>query len=219
MLTNYDAIIIDLDGTLVDSVPDLAYALNNTLAKRGHPELAVDVVRNMIGGGIPKLLERGLTAHGADASEEAVSENLPYMLEIYEKNATNNTVLYPGARELLDHLKSRKFPTALCTNKPTEVTHIILKNLEIADCFHCIIGGTSGFPKKPDPASLKHILGELKADPKKTLMVGDSAVDVGAARAAGLPVAIMTYGYSKTPASELKADFVLDRLDEILKPL
>ena len=211
-----EAVIIDLDGTLVDSVPDLAYALNAVLMEDGHPELAVDIVRNMIGGGIPKLLERGLRAHDADSSEEAVAQRLPRMIEIYEANATKNTRLYPGCEELLKALKARSIPMALCTNKPTEATHIIMNELGIADYFDVIVGGTSGFPKKPDPRAVNHILSELDVKAENVLMIGDSKVDLGAARNVGAPIALMTYGYSKTPVSELGADHVFDSFTEIV---
>ena len=218
-LSTVKAVILDLDGTLVDSAPDLAYALNNSLAKLDLPAHSVSSVRNMIGGGVPKLIERGLLAHNADASIEVIEEILPGFLEFYGANATRETYLYPGAIDLLSHLKEQSVPTALCTNKPTEATGIILENLNLTDYFVCVIGGTSGFPKKPDPLSLKYILSEMDAAPATTLMIGDSGVDVGAARGAEMPVAIMSYGYSKTPASELGADMVFDSFTEILTGL
>ncbi len=218
MLENLDTIVLDLDGTLVDSAPDLAHALNTILEKHGgHPAHSVSAVRNMIGAGVPKLIERGLRAHGADSSPEVVESLLPDMLAYYTDNATNETNLYPGAENLLRFLKGRGIAVALCTNKPTEVTKVILHNLGVEDYFDIVIGGTSGFPKKPDPASLLSIMSELGTTPERTGMVGDSGHDVESARNAGLKkVAVMSYGYTKTPAQELGADLVFDSFDELV---
>ena len=219
LFADINAIVIDLDGTLVDSAPDIAYAMNTILARQGLPEHAVKDVRNMIGGGIPKILERGLRAHGADASEQAVAKLLPDLIEFYSAHATRETYIYPGGEDLLRYLKAKGLPTAICTNKSKIVTDIILRDLEIMDCFDVVVGGSKDFPKKPDPASLKYIMAELGSTPDDTIMIGDSGVDVGAARNAGMKVAIMNGGYTKTPASELGADHVFDSFHEVLELL
>ena len=141
-------VVIDLDGTLVDSAPDIAYAMNTVLGKLGHPDHAVEDVRTMIGGGIPKILERGLRAHGADASEEMVQKLLPELIEFYSAHATRETYIYPGGEDFIRHLKAERIPAAICTNKSKTVTDIILRDLEIMDYFDVVIGGSKDFPKK-----------------------------------------------------------------------
>ena len=173
----------------------------------------------MIGGGIPKILERGLRAHGADASEEMVQKILPEMIEFYSANATRKTYIYPGGEDFIRHLKSVKMPTAICTNKSIGVTNIILRDLEIMDYFDVVVGGSKDFPKKPDPKGLNYIMAELGSTSDNTIMIGDSGVDVGAARNAGMKVAIINDGYTQTPASELGADLVFDNFGELQEML
>ena len=210
-----EAVIFDLDGTLVDSAPDLAGALNTLLQAQGHPALPEDDIRLMIGAGVPKLISRGLAAHGIDLSEADIEALTPKFLEIYAKRATEKTRLYPGGLETLQTLRDAGKRLGICTNKPTEVTRQILEELDVAGYFASVVGGTSGYAKKPDPAPMHAVLGALSVRAEAALMVGDSPADVGTARAAGMPVVAMSYGYSTTPAAELGADLVLDHLGDV----
>jgi len=210
------AIIFDLDGTLVDSVPDLAGSLNTLLADAfGLPELPIAEVRNMIGAGVPKLIERGLKAHGADHDAARIEALLPKFMEIYLARATQDTALFPGAAEILKAYSEAGVKLGLCTNKPTDVSEQILRDLGVREWFGSVIGGTSGYAKKPDPEPMMVCMEELGVIAARTVFVGDSIADVETARNANLPVIVMSYGYTPIPAAELGGDVVIDRLDEI----
>lgn len=210
------AIIFDLDGTLIDSAPDLAGSLNTVLeAAHGLPALPVDDVRLMIGAGVPKLIERGLRAHGRPHGAEDVDALLPVFMKTYLARATQETKLYPGGEEILKAYAKAGVKIGLCTNKPTDVSEQILTDLGVRELFGCVVGGTSGFAKKPDPEPMRACMEGLGVTAARTLFVGDSIADVKTARNANIPVVVMSYGYTPTPAAELGGDVVIDRLDEI----
>lgn len=211
-----EAVVFDLDGTLLDSAPDLTAALNLVLEMQGLEPLGVDSVRYMIGAGVPKLIERGFREHGVELDAASLdSDLLDAFLSYYDAHAADLSKLYPGTYGLIELLCDRSVRVGLCTNKPTEATLEILKNFQIRDCFDSVIGGTSGFPKKPDPAGLKACLEEMGVEPSQTLYIGDSSIDVKLAKNAGLPVVAMSYGYERTPANELGADLVVDSFEEL----
>ncbi len=210
------AIIFDLDGTLIDSVPDLAGALNTLLDNEaGHPALPQDKVRVMIGNGVTKLIERGLKAHGAAHDAGIVSDLVPKFMDIYLPRATRETYIYKGGAQMLKSLRERGIKIGLCTNKPTDVSIRILTDLGIAGYFSSIIGGTSGHAPKPDPAPMLACLDELGVAAKEALFVGDSTADVKTARNTNMPVVVMSYGYTAIPAAELGGDLVIDTLGEV----
>jgi len=195
------AIVWDLDGTLVESAPDLATALNALLNEQGQQGHTVTNVRPMIGGGVAKLIERGLL--------------VPRFMEIYTACATQSTALVPHAREVLTHFYHAGVKQGLCTNKPYSVTQLILNALDINGFFGSVIGGDSTSTKKPDPLPLMTCLEELGTDPEDAVMVGDSGADVGAARAAKVPVILVPDGYTGMPAVSLGADYVVGNLADI----
>jgi len=211
-----EAVVFDLDGTLLDSAPDLAAALNLILEMQGLSALDVDKVGYMIGAGVPKLIERGFREHGVNLDAENLDADLlDAFLSYYDAHAADLSKVFPGTYGLIEMLCNRSVRIGLCTNKPTEATRAILSSFDIEDCFDSVVGGTSGFPKKPDPAGLKACLKELGVEASQTLYIGDSATDVKTARNAGLPVVVMSYGYEKIPARELGADLVFDNFMEL----
>jgi phosphoglycolate phosphatase len=202
------AVIFDLDGTLADTLHDLAAALNRTLAELDLPPHAPDAVRGMVGGGLGKLLDRGL-----DAGRQRAGERL---VELYAAEPAAQSRLYPGAADALAALRQAGVPLGLCTNKPEPIARDLLQALGIAEAFGCIQGSDAGLPRKPDPAGATHVAARLGAAPGRTIMVGDSLTDVKTARAAGLAgIVLVSYGYSATPAQTLGADAVIDHLDEL----
>ncbi len=211
-----EAVVFDLDGTLVDSAPDLTAALNLVLEMEGLGALDVDTVRYMIGAGVPKLIERGFREHGVklDATD-LDSDLLDAFLSYYDAHAADLSKVYPGTYGLIEMLCDRSVRIGLCTNKPTEATKAILSSFQIEDCFDSVIGGTSGFPKKPDPAGLNACLEEMGVTASQTLYIGDSSTDMKTARNAGLPVVAMSYGYERIPANELGADMVFDSFKDL----
>ena len=215
-----EAVVFDLDGTLLDSAPDLTAALNLVLEMQGLAPLDVDKVRYMIGAGVPKLIERGFREHGVRLDAENMDADLlDAFLAYYDAHAADLSKVYPGTYDLIEFLCNRSVRIGLCTNKPTGATKEILSSFGLEDCFDSVIGGTSGFPKKPDPAGLKACLDELGVEPSQTLFIGNSATDVKTAKNAGLPVVAMSYGYERTPAHELGADLVVDSFRELQRLL
>jgi len=213
---NYPAAIVwDLDGTLVESAPDLATALNALLNEQGQHTHSVDSVRPMIGGGVAKLIERGFRAAGAPLDEAARDDLVPRFMELYMACATESTHLVPHARDVLTHFYHAGVKQGLCTNKPIAVTRLILSALDITGFFNSVIGGDSTDSRKPHPLPLLTCLEELEVRPEDALMVGDSGADVGAARAAGVPVILVPDGYTGVPAVSLGADYVVGDLAEI----
>ncbi len=214
------AVIFDLDGTLIDSVPDLAGALNTVLeVELGRPALPQDDIRVMIGNGVPKLIERGLRAHGEPHDKVAVSALVPKFMAIYLARATRETRPYQGAQQLLEDLSASKIKIGLCTNKPTDVSRQILDDLGLTRYFGSIIGGTSGYAAKPDPEPMLACLKELGVGAQEAVFVGDSTADVKTARNASLPVIVMSYGYTAIPAAELGGDMVIDTLAQVIGAL
>jgi phosphoglycolate phosphatase len=204
------AILFDLDGTLVDSAADMAAALNDVFGEDGFPELTMDAVKNMIGGGIPLLIERALAAHGEETSKQRVAALYPRYREAYFPRATQFTRLFPGALEVLERFRQQGIALGVCTNKPEAIARIILESLEVAPFFGAVIGGDTLDVKKPDPGPVLAGLVKLGCDPSDGLVVGDSAADADAARAAGVPVILVTFGYTRTPVQELANDGIAE---------
>lgn len=204
------AIVWDLDGTLVDSAPDLAAALNTVLDNRGFFTLSVDQVRTMIGNGVPKLVERGFNAVGVRPEPAQLEELIAMFVREYRKCATEHTHPYPGVVEVLQELHSMIIPMGICTNKPEIFTRQILESLGLSRYFSSVIGGDSTSAKKPDPEPVLACLRGLVAEPSLSLMIGDSIHDVHAARAAGVAIGVVPWGYRSVPVEELGADFILN---------
>lgn len=209
------AIVWDLDGTLVDSAPDLAAALNTLLNEQGRHGHTVDLVRPMIGAGVARLIERGFRAAGSPIKDAEVDRLVPRFMEIYTACATDNTNLVPHARDVLEHFYHAGIKQGLCTNKPIAVTRQILGALDISGYFQSVVGGDSTGMKKPHPLPLLTCLEELSTPPQDAVMIGDSGADVGAARAANVPVILVPDGYTGVPAVSLGADYVVGNLADI----
>jgi phosphoglycolate phosphatase len=209
------AIVWDLDGTLVESAPDLASALNALLNEQGQYGHPVANVRPMIGGGVAKLIERGFRAAGESLDSAACEALVPRFMELYTACATDSTHLVPHAREMLQHFYHAGVSQALCTNKPLGVTQLILDALDISGFFDSVVGGDSTPYKKPHPLPLQTCLNELGVQPGEALMVGDSGADVGAAQAVGVTVVLVPDGYTGVSAATLGADHVVSNLADI----
>ena len=206
-------LVFDLDGTLVDSVPDLRAALNQMLRERGRRLVSEAQVRYMVGDGVPVLVARALAAGGADPSEAVTA--LPRFLEIYEANAAQLTRPYPGVPETLTALGDRGYRTAICTNKPQRATIAVLQGVGLLPLFDGIAGGDRFSVRKPDPGHLLGVISELGASLAKSAMIGDNENDAAAARAASVPLVLMRYGYARVDPDTLCADALLDRFSEL----
>ena len=184
-------LLLDLDGTLVHSSPDLAAALNRLLAARGLAELTLAETEAMVGDGVAKLVERAFAARGRTPDAGAVAE---YSAD-YGVHAAVNTRPYPGVAEGLRSLAGDGWRLAVCTNKPEAAARSLLTTLGLAECFAAIGGGDSFPVRKPDPAHLLATLKQAGGDPALAVMAGDHANDVAAARRAGLPCVFAAWGY------------------------
>ncbi|RWM28115.1 phosphoglycolate phosphatase [Mesorhizobium sp.] len=206
------AILFDLDGTLIDSAPDIAAAVNELLAGSDLPPLSVDQVKAMIGGGVRKLVERAFAASGAPLLAGALEEANRAMAPIYRRHLTGLTRLMPGVREVLTHFHLNGTAMGVVTNKPQLATREVLLHFHLTEYLGAIVGGDAVTHLKPAPDALLLALDQLWVDPFEALMVGDSSSDVGAARAAGMPVVLLRGGYTQIPVEELGADLVCDSL-------
>jgi phosphoglycolate phosphatase len=210
-----ELVVFDLDGTLIDSAADIRRALNLTLAAEGLPGIELDAVRLMIGRGPEVLLRRAL-GHLKEPSESARVERLTAAFRHhYTEQGHDQTVLLPGATECLQSLTAARISLAVCSNKPTLNCVQVLEDLGVARHFAVIQGSGDGLPLKPDPAPLEAIIDELGASAQRTLYIGDSETDIATARAAAVPVVLVSGGYSAAPAEALQANWNVAGLAEV----
>ncbi len=210
---NATILLFDLDGTLVDSVPDLTQSLNRVLGEHGYRPLTPAEVAPMVGDGVPALVERGFAARGGSSAEAA--DALPRYIAIYEAHATELTRPYPGVPETLAELRRSGYRTAVCTNKLQQASHTVLDGLGLAALFDAVAGGDRYKVKKPDKGHLLGLIAELGGTADRAVMIGDSENDAAAAHAAALPLVIMRYGYARHDPATLGADAVLDTFAEL----
>lgn len=213
------ALLFDLDGTLVDSVPDIAAATNQLLDSEGHAPLEVDEVRRMIGHGIPKLVERALAARGRVLDAEALAPLVARMNAFYGDNLTGRTTLLPGAVEALEEGARAGLGLAVVTNKPEGFSRTIVAHFGLEDLVPVVVGGDTCATRKPAPEMLLHAAAKLGATPATAVMVGDSGADVDSARAAGMKVVVVRGGYGGVAAEDLGADMVIDTLADLFGAL
>lgn len=209
------AVVFDLDGTLVDSAPDIRLAINAAFAPLGVPPFDVDTVKTFIGGGGNVAIGRAAAKAGITLSEADTKAALDRFYPVYAEASGAGRGLFPGAIELLDHLTARGLPLGLCTNKAQPITDIALRALGIARYFKAIVGARDDLPKKPDPTMLRTVMSLIGAGPQDVLLVGDSGADIGAAKAAGCRSVAIRHGYSRLPIEQLGADAIISTLAEL----
>ena len=206
-------VVFDLDGTLVDSAPDIASALNEVLERRDLAPFPLDGVKRMIGGGVPALIRRALQAHGIEPHD--IAPLVEDMIGVYSRRATALTVLYDGAEDELIRLQGAGVKLAICTNKSQALTDIILRDMGLAKYFGSVIGAQEGRPHKPEPGALQAVLDELGLEAGHAVMVGDSGADAGAAKAVGMKLVLVGFGYSTTPVENFEPDAVIAHFGEL----
>lgn len=222
-LDDFDLLLFDLDGTLVDSAPDIAMAMDATLLARGWPAAGLAQVRDWVGNGSRKLLERALcfAQPGFDIRNEtdaALHETVhrEFLLQYAMYNGPNTTV-FAGVVPFLDACKAAGKTLACVTNKPEQLARELLTTLDLSRFFSIIVGGDTFPQRKPDPMPLLYCCQSLNVAPERTLMVGDSSIDVASARNADMPVACVSYGYNHgANIADAQADWLVDDLQLLL---
>ncbi|MEO1207142.1 MAG: phosphoglycolate phosphatase [Pseudomonadota bacterium] len=217
------AILFDLDGTLIDSVPDIAAALNKVLQGIGRPGFTNAAVATLVGDGARTLVARALEMsqpNDIPAFDGTTTDALYQdFIAHYDAAPCNQTVLYPNALRCLVALRKQGGKLAIVTNKPEELTQRIMKELSLAQLFEVIVGASDARPLKPDPAMLDYAIQAMECKTANAVFIGDSGADVKAARAAQIPVVLLTHGYMNADPSLLNADATLDGFDQLVGAL
>lgn len=210
-------VLIDVDGTLVDSVPDLAFCVDAMMRELGMPERGETRVREWVGNGVERLVRRALIDRLDGEPDEVLFERAyPLFLDLYADNTSKRSLLYPGVKEGLTYLQSQGYALGCVTNKAAQFTEPLLRDLGIAPFFSIIISGDTLPKKKPDPLPLLHAAEFFGVSPQESLMIGDSVSDVHAARAAGFQIVCMSYGYNHgVDIREANPDVVIDSMAEL----
>ena len=217
MLKKPRMILIDVDGTLVDSVPDLAYCVDEMMKALDRPVHGEAKVRNWVGNGVERLVRRALIGQlDGEPSDEEFERAYPIFIELYRENTSKRSALYPGIREGIDALRATGIRLGCVTNKAAQFTEPLLKDLGVYGDFEIVISGDTLPQKKPDPAPLLHGAKFFGVEPADAMMVGDSVSDVKASRAAGFQIVCMSYGYNHgQDIRDFGPDAVIDALTEL----
>jgi phosphoglycolate phosphatase len=214
-------ILIDVDGTLVDSVPDLAYCVDEMMRALNMPARGEAKVRNWVGNGVERLVRRALIDRlDGEPEEDLFAKAYPVFLDLYAQNTSARSTLYPGVREGLDYLRAGGYKLGCVTNKAERFTTPLLKDVGLFDDFEIVICGDTLAKKKPDPMPLLHAATFFNLPPSQALMIGDSVSDVKAARAAGFQIVCMSYGYNHgVDIRDSHPDAVIDSMVELRRLL
>jgi phosphoglycolate phosphatase len=208
-------IAFDLDGTLVDTAPDLIAALNYVLDREGLPPLPLKSARNMIGAGARKLIERGLEVDGHAMSSADIDRLMKDFIAYYADHIADASRPFEGLETALDDLEAQGFRFAVCTNKLEWLSKLLLDRLDLSRRFAAICGADTFGVAKPDPTILRETVARAGGNLASTIMVGDAGPDVGVARRAGIPVIGVEFGYTDVPIAELKPDRLIGHMREL----
>jgi phosphoglycolate phosphatase len=217
IVTKPKMVLIDVDGTLVDSVPDLAFCVDEMMRRLGRAPHGEAAVRNWVGNGVERLVRRALIGRLDGEPDAAEFEQAyPVFLSLYAENTSQRSTLYPGVLEGLDYLAAGGYPIGCVTNKAAQFTLPLLTDLGIRERFGIVISGDTLPVKKPDPGPLLHAAEHFGVSPADALMIGDSKSDVAAARAAGFQIVCMSYGYNHgEDIRDYAPDAVIDSMAEL----
>jgi phosphoglycolate phosphatase len=209
------AVVLDLDGTLVDTAPDLAQATNHVLRQNGRRAVTLDEIRSLVGHGARKLIRRGFALTGADLAEDRVEPLFEQFIDYYGSHISERSRPFPGAVALLERCREAGIRLAVCTNKQEGLSLKLLGDLDLSGYFSAVIGADTMGVAKPDPAPYREAVRRAGASVASSLMVGDSGTDVLLARAVGVPVIAVSFGYSDRPVAEFAPDHLVDHFDDI----
>jgi len=208
-------VVFDLDGTLVDTAPDLVDTLNLILARERIPPVAYDTARTLIGGGVRPMLERALAEQHRALPASEVDDLFKMFLAHYAEHIADRSRPFPGVEAALDDLARRGYTLAVCTNKLEWLSLRLLDALKLTSRFAAICGQDTFHVKKPHPDMLRKTAAAAGGDAARAVMVGDSLTDISLARAAGIPVVAVDFGYTDKPVAEFKPDIVISHFDAL----
>ena len=208
-------LVFDLDGTLVDTAPDLINALNFVLDREGLPPVPLASARNMIGAGARKLIERGLELEGRTAGIEDITRLTNDFIDYYAAHIADISRPFEGLEGALDDLATRGYRFAVCTNKLEWLSKLLLDQLGLSARFSAICGADTFGVSKPDPAILRQTVARAGGQLSSAIMVGDAGPDIGVARRAGVPVIGVGFGYTDVPIADLKPDRLINHMNEL----
>jgi phosphoglycolate phosphatase len=208
-------VVFDLDGTLVDTAPDLINALNFVLAREGLRPAPLHSARNLIGAGARKLIERGLELEGRFASPQEITRLTGDFIDYYAAHIADFSRPFEGLEDALDDLRARGYGFAVCTNKVEWLSKLLLERLGLSARFTAICGADTFGVSKPDPAILQQTIARAGGNPASAIMVGDAGPDIGVARRAGVPVIGVEFGYTDGPIADLKPDRLITHMNEL----
>lgn len=215
----FDALIFDLDGTLIDSVPDVRANMNKVLVAGGRREVSIDDIKSAVGWGGRELVERSMIRAGKPGTPDEIDEQLAAFLASYAANPVEHTVIYPGVQEVLENLRGDGIAMGICTNKPTATAMPVLDATGLGQFFSVVSCGDVAKHKKPDGRHILDVIEQLNATAKSSAMIGDSETDIDAALDAGVKSVAVTFGYAHRPHHELGADAVIDHFFDLPQAL
>jgi phosphoglycolate phosphatase len=208
-------VVFDLDGTLVDTAPDLVVTLNTLFAREGLRPVPYAQARRLIGGGARAMIERGLRAEGRPVVAAEVDRLFVQFIDYYSEHIAEASRPFPGVEAALDALQAQGFVFAICTNKLEALSLLLLDSLGLAKRFAAICGQDTFAIQKPDPEIFRRTVLRAGGDPARAIMIGDSGTDVRTARAAGVPVIAVDFGYTERPVAEFGPDRVISHFDQL----
>jgi len=214
-MTSVRTVVFDLDGTLVDTAPDLIQALNFVLDREGLPPVPLHSARNMIGAGARRLIERGLEVEGRVATPADITRLTGDFIDYYAAHIADGSRPFEGLEDALDDLAARGYQFAVCTNKLEWLSKRLLDQLGLSPRFAAICGADTFGVSKPDPVILQQTVARAGGQLASTVMVGDAGPDVGVARRAGVPVVCVEFGYTDVPVADLKPDLLIGHMRDL----
>ena len=214
-IQNKKLFIFDLDGTLVDTAPDFKNSINYMLNEINETEVSLEEIRNWVGYGARELIRRTVVDKNIPHDEQRIEEMLKIFLLHYTHNIDDDSVLFNNVRNVLEFLKDNGIKLAVCTNKMERLSNILLEKLNVLHMFDYLVGGDSLSKSKPDPFPLLNICEKLNTEISDSIMIGDSVTDLNAGKGAGMPVVLVSYGYTDNKDIYNEADLVINDFSQL----
>ena len=214
-IQNKKLFIFDLDGTLVDTAPDFKNSINYMLNEINESEVSLEEIRNWVGYGARELIRRTVVDKNIPHDEQKIEEMLKIFLLHYTHNIDDDSVLFNNVRNVLEFLKDNGIKLAVCTNKMERLSNILLEKLNVLHMFDYLVGGDSLSKSKPDPFPLLNICEKLNTQISDSVMIGDSVTDLNAGKGAGMPVVLVSYGYTDNKDIYNDADLVINDFSQL----